>query len=52
MKQDLKDQIEQMPHWFNEVDVDDLRREFPPYRRFWNSDPLETPYDYWDEEEE
>jgi hypothetical protein len=52
MKQDLKDQIEQMPHWFENVDADDLRREFPLDRRFWNPDPLETPDDYWDDEEE
>jgi len=51
MKQDLKDQIEQMPHWFKNVDADDLRREFPHDRRFWNTDPLETPDDYWEEEE-
>jgi len=58
MKQDLKDQVEQMPHWFENVDVDDLnkaddlRREFPLDIRFWNPDPLETPDDYWDDEEE
>jgi len=58
MKQDLKDQIEQMPHWFNGVDADDLnkaddlRREFPLDIRCWNPDPLETPDDYWEEDEE
>jgi len=57
MRQDLKDQTEQMPHWFSNVDADDLnkaddlRREFPLDIRCWNPDPLETPDDYWYDEE-
>lgn len=47
VKQDLADQIEQMPHWFDHDEVEQSPRS--GLYRFRNPDPLETPDDYWDD---
>jgi hypothetical protein len=48
MRQDLRDQIEQMPHWFQDFDHEYISPR-TGLMRFRNPDPLETPDDYWEE---
>lgn len=48
MRQDLKDQIRQKPHWFQDFDHEYIKpRMDRPFKG--NPDPLETPDDVWDD---